>query len=235
MATCYRIRDWDSLFEVAQSKRAEKLSWVAIPNRHDGKGYRRLIRMPNGMAMYGAWNVIVQVASKCLVRGTLADHDGPYSAFEISDKTGVDAGLIEDALKACCTREIGWIEAVEWESAAPSVLRAYSDRSAPTEHNKTRQNKTEQNKEDFPALPEALAIGDVPRLWVDFIGHRHQLRKPVSALAAGRLISKLERMGPESAAIALENSIANGWQGVFEPQAASKHEQKPRPKIGSRR
>ena len=55
----YSIRDWDDNFETAQSRKYKKLSWVPIPNRHDSKGYRRLIQMKNGPALYGAALVLV--------------------------------------------------------------------------------------------------------------------------------------------------------------------------------
>jgi len=143
----YRIRDWDKHFEVSQSKRAPKtLSWVAVPNKHDGKSFRRLIRRPNGVELYGAWQLIVQVASKCQVRGTLADKDGPLTAADISDKTGASETIISEALQVLSSPEIKWIERVGLSESTPSALRENSEHSPSTGQDKTGQDRTEQKE-----------------------------------------------------------------------------------------
>lgn len=114
--TTYRIRNWGEHFEKAQTRACKVVSWVPFPNKHDGKGYRRIMRLKDGAAIYGAWVLIVQVASKCKVRGVLADDDGPLSAKDISDKTGLPEKLVENALKALCSKEIGWVEHVSADS-----------------------------------------------------------------------------------------------------------------------
>ena len=78
-ATLYRIVDWDKHFESAQSRKVERLTWVRVPNKHDGEGYTELLDHPNGAAHYACWMAIVQVASKCQPRGSLL-RDGPSAA-----------------------------------------------------------------------------------------------------------------------------------------------------------
>ncbi len=41
MTARYRVRDWGVHFENSRSRDYKKLDWVPIPNKHDGKGYRR--------------------------------------------------------------------------------------------------------------------------------------------------------------------------------------------------
>ena len=88
MTTRYRVRDWDQHFENSRSRDYKKLDWVPLPNKHDGKGYRRLIALENGPALFAAWVLIVQVASKCPQRGVLADEDGPLLFERDSDVEG---------------------------------------------------------------------------------------------------------------------------------------------------
>ena len=112
MSQCYRIKNWRDLFETPESrKRSTALPWVAIPTKHDGKGYRRLVR-EFGPAVYGAWVMICAVAAKCPERGTLADADGPLSADDIADKTDCPVAVIEQALAAVSSDRIGWMESV---------------------------------------------------------------------------------------------------------------------------
>lgn len=109
-AALYRVRNWEDHYENHITRKIKHLNWVATPNKHDGRGFRRLLRMPDGIALYGAWHIILQVASKMPKRGTLADEDGPLTPEDISDKTGAPADLIRRALRACSSPEVGWLE-----------------------------------------------------------------------------------------------------------------------------
>lgn len=87
-----------------------------MPNKQDGLGYGRLIRMENGPAMYGAFVAVVLCASKQRTRkGYLTDtgmaSGYPFSADDLSIKTQMPKELIESMFKA--TLAIGWIECTE--------------------------------------------------------------------------------------------------------------------------
>lgn len=117
MAVVYSIRDWNDNFEIAQSRKLVKaLDWVALPTKHDGKSFRRLMLMPDGPEIYGAWVLIVQVAAKCPKRGILADADGPLDTADLAIKTGCRQELFEKALKVLSAERIGWIVIGQWES-----------------------------------------------------------------------------------------------------------------------
>lgn len=252
MARLYSIRDWDSHFEVAQSKRSERTRWVAIPNKHDGKSFRRLMRMKNGMALYGAWILIVQVASKCPVRGRLEDDDGPLTAADIADKASADEKIVQAALDACSSKAIGWIDFEEVNSErTPSALRVRSEcaqQKLSTEQNKTEQDKTEQHIADgevegdgqpprqpsepskkfdprLIALPAELDAPQFRTAWGEWVDFRGKLRKPISEPAAKKQLSQLIRYGPDGAAESINQSIANDWQGLFEPKRNGQQQQ----------
>jgi hypothetical protein len=108
----YRIKNWDENFENAQSRRCStmKMGWVRIPNKHDGKSYRRLLRNPEHVKIFCAWLLIVQVASRQVQRGTLADIDGPLTAEDLSDSTGFPEEIFELAFEALTDPRIGWME-----------------------------------------------------------------------------------------------------------------------------
>ena len=108
----YRIKDWDEHFEKAQSRVCSNMAWVAVPNKHDGKGYRRLVRHPRRVELFTAWILIVQVASKQKKRGLLVDLDGPITAEDISDCTGYPTEIFELAFSVLIEPKIGWLEKV---------------------------------------------------------------------------------------------------------------------------
>lgn len=54
-------------------------------------------------------------------------------------------------------------------------------------------------------------------LWLEWIAHRRELKKPATPRAQAMQMTRLRKMGNNRAIAAIEHSIANGWQGIFEP------------------
>lgn len=146
MSVVYEIRDWKKHYTVAQNRRGEKkkeegdnitpLTWVAMRTKHDGKGFRRVMRLADRMALMGAWMLIVEVAAKCPTHGKLEDADGPLTAVDLADKTGGDATVFERALQVFSSQDIGWLDAEE--------VAQRSERGVRTGRNGTERNDTKQ-------------------------------------------------------------------------------------------
>lgn len=64
-----------------------------------------------------------------------------------------------------------------------------------------------------PSAAEILETVVSPETAKDFIAHRKAMKKPVTAEAAKRLVRKVE--GHPNPDAVFDESIANGWQGVF--------------------
>ncbi len=156
----YKVRNWDTLFENAQSRKCARLSWVPVPNKHDGKSFRRIISTENGPALYGAWMLILQVASKCPQRGVLGDEDGPLDADDLSHKTGCPADLFAVALTMLSEPRIGWLEVepvgVEWEPA-PSPLPEQST-DAGQNRMESERKRTEPTRRKKGAAVAAASV-----------------------------------------------------------------------------
>ncbi|KKL91611.1 hypothetical protein LCGC14_1892940 [marine sediment metagenome] len=113
----YQIKNWAEYFETSQSRKVYKrLTWVALPNKHDGKGFRRLAQHPDATQIFCAWVLIVQVASKMKVRGLLVDDDGPLDADDLSVKTGFPVDIFDQAFSVLTEPKIGWMEVVDERS-----------------------------------------------------------------------------------------------------------------------
>ena len=113
MPPLYRIRNWKEYFETHESRKYKHLQWFACPTKHDGKGFRRIMRQENCAIIFSAFVLLLELAAKCPQRGTLADHDGPLTIDDFSDKTGLKAEYFTIALKYLTNKEIGWIEILE--------------------------------------------------------------------------------------------------------------------------
>lgn len=123
-ALAYRIRHWgNGMFELkAANGRSSSMPWVAVPTKHDGKGFLRLMGRDHTGAAYGCWVLLLAVAAKCPVRGLLADEDGPLSVEDIALKTHASPESMRLALEHLLSPEIGWIEQV-------AINRAQLERS----------------------------------------------------------------------------------------------------------
>lgn len=150
--TTYRIRGWDEHYETSESRKVKgPLKWVAMPTKHDGKTLRRVMRLDPSGALYGAWCLIIQVAAKCPVRGTLADGDGPLTALDIGDKTDLSTEAVQQALTVFSSIAIRWLEPVDssgnlLESAGTSADPLESQR-IPVLQDSTEQNIRSQDKD----------------------------------------------------------------------------------------
>lgn len=111
-APLFRIKDWDQHFENNRTRDLKELRFVYFPNKHDGDGYTQLVDHPDGMAHFGAWCLIVQIASRCNPRGTLIRAGGiPHDAVSMARRTSAQAQQFEAAIPRLLD-PIGWLEIV---------------------------------------------------------------------------------------------------------------------------
>lgn len=137
-----RIKDWNKHFETAQSRKIQNaLPWFAVPTKHDGKGFRKLMRHENGVSLYGAWILIAAVSAKSPIRGYLIDIDGPLTADDISLKTDAPIATITEAVSVL-VNDIGWMEEVECSSIDQLVAEWERATTTIDDAPATRQNRT---------------------------------------------------------------------------------------------
>lgn len=135
-------------YENAQSRKYKKLSWVPIPNRMDGKGYRRLTAMPDATEIFAAWILIVEQASKETPRGFLIDEDGPMDASDMAAKSGFPESIFERAFEVLSdeSAKIKWIRKVPWPLNGASAGSALPAASTPAGDGGVEQNRIEQKR-----------------------------------------------------------------------------------------
>lgn len=144
----YRIKDWDRHFEKAQTRKCRTMTWVAIPNRQDGSGYRRVMAHKDAVDLFAAWNAILQIASKMPVRGVLYKDGRSLIPEDLAIASGLPEAIFVLAFRVLTDPRIGWIE------VAGSVVGAGWERGGATGQDTTGQNKTEklsqgEEHEDF--------------------------------------------------------------------------------------
>lgn len=107
-----RIRKWGEQYETAETRKLKHLGWIALPNKQDGDGYADLLEDQEGPGRFACWIGILQLASKCAVRGTLVREVGsglvPHDAATIARVTRMPRSLMDSAIPKLL--EIGWLE-----------------------------------------------------------------------------------------------------------------------------
>ena len=106
----YRVKNWENLYENSESKKLKHARYVLIPNKHDGKGFKRLASHPKKVEILAGWTLILQIASKMPNRGELRDEDGDLTAEDMSYMTSFPEKIFEITLEVLSDEKIGWIE-----------------------------------------------------------------------------------------------------------------------------
>lgn len=130
MAKAYRIKNWDKHFESSHSRAVKTtLTWVRIPNKHDGNGYLTIMEHERASEIFTAWIQIVQVASKCDPRGTLVASSGvPLTVARLASMTRGRKEWFEIALEVLTSSAVGWIETIPVEDdSEPGAKQTQSD------------------------------------------------------------------------------------------------------------
>ena len=84
-----------------------------------------------------------------------------------------------------------------------------------------------KNEEEIE-IPEKLRTEKFAQVFLEWIEHRSQIGHRLTETAAEKQMKQLATWGQERAIVAIEHSIASGWQGIFEPKTNGRHESAPR-------
>jgi hypothetical protein len=93
--------------------RVKTIQWVTTPTSQDSLGLKRIKRMPDGMAIYGIYQLMVQLAASLPVRGMLWCDRGPMTAEDIAERLDIDLEQTKRAIEVLSSERIGWVDDVE--------------------------------------------------------------------------------------------------------------------------
>jgi hypothetical protein len=118
----WSIIDWPEHFENSHTRKLARLPFVLLPTKHDGKGFRRIMRNEKKAVVFACWVLIAQLAAKSAARGYLADEDGPYTTEDMADMTGMNAEDFELSIAVLTSPEINWMR-----ESSPDNIRLSPD------------------------------------------------------------------------------------------------------------
>lgn len=82
---------------------------------------------------------------------------------------------------------------------------------------KKKERQKTEDEIDSLVIPEVLQTDRFLDAWRRWKRHRSEIKKPLKPASAESLLSKLAGWGEPRAVAAIEHSLSNGWQGIFEP------------------
>jgi len=219
----YKIKNWDAVFENNRSRTVERLSWVAIPNRHDGENYSALITSKDGSELFAAWCLIVQVASKCQPRGTLLKGDGrPHDASSLSLKTRAPEKWFDKCL-SYLESNTDWLDIQDiagdcqvGDSQMPEDWQAGDEEGR---DGKEGKNGTETHPRTV-VFPSELDSDSFKETWMEWQAYRKQRgNSPKNwEIMFQRQLEFLKQFGPAQAITSLKSSMMNNYIGLFDPK-----------------
>lgn len=211
----YRIRDWDKHFENNRTRELKRLDWVPVPNRHDGDGFTELLDHKNGMAHYGAWHLILQVASRCDPRGTLL-RDGAGGGKTAHDEhtlariTRGSASVIKCAIDRLLS--IGWLEVYDDAALIPHYPAPAC--GIVTMEGKGREWNTPAEGAAGVSIPQCLAVIEgFSKEWQAYLDNRKAKKAKATPRAQELILATLAER-PEQSVEALRDAITRNWTGI---------------------
>ena len=108
-----QVKDWDRCFENNRTRKKSDQDRCIIPNKQGGAGYKMLLEMENGEALYGAFHAMILYLSKQSIRDGWLTKDGtsagdPITAKFLAARIKFSQSTVQKMLEAV-TRDIGWL------------------------------------------------------------------------------------------------------------------------------
>jgi len=163
-----RVCRWDELYENHASRKISNISWIPVRNSFEGSAYCDLWidYDEDAVKIFGAFILILQLASKCHPRGTLSRSSGrPHTIRSIAAITRAPEQIFQLAIPIL-VEHLGWLEYVEDGARAIAIgsdpdavgCEPHSDRA---EQNRTEQKRTEGNGSEVKGITRGVVASEL--------------------------------------------------------------------------
>ena len=153
-------------------------------------------------------------------------------------KEAIQAGLLCYVKGSRKVQAKYWVLDPDWmgfpkpQSSVSSTLNPSQSSVSSTEHSTehstlTKPNTQYPNKERVVSskrfdplkvkIPDSLKNESFEIAWSEWVQHRVEMKKPMTKLQTTKQLKQLEGWGVTRSIAAIENSIANGWKNLIEP------------------
>jgi hypothetical protein len=146
----------------------------------------------------------------------------------LKDNKHIVVNLIKEG-KQITKREIYPINKIDVTYPQKSKGGTHKNGDTPTHKNGDDNNTSINTTSNNISVPQKLkSLNGFDKVWNEFIDHRKEIKKPMTDTSATKILNKLESTKSNPIDM-LENSIMNGWSGVFDTKEQFKKEEQPLP------
>ena len=181
----YRIKDWVDHFESAKSKTYDRCSHAYIPNKQDGDGVTYILCQPDGLAVFGAWYLLIEALSmQNLPRQGYCTDTGrpngiPWTAEILARRWRRTETEIQRMLDVIVSPEVGWAEIVKDTTRIP---RGYH-KDTSSSSKKDLDSDLDSDSDSDSSAPESAAM-QIYKIYPRRQGREKALPKIESAIKA---------------------------------------------------
>jgi hypothetical protein len=230
------ILKWFETFESADTRKRQRLGWFLTPSGSDSKGFRKLMRLGrDGVTALGFFNALCQAMATMPIAnrkaGTFMNSDGTLMDFEdileFSRLGGMEAAEYRQITSTLAAH--GWIalhKSLEDQGFAVNLPVTCHQSAAliPAlckEKEKEKEKDMEKNKAVAiaPVLP--FDSEEFSAAWKGWLQYNSEKRKKMPPTTIKAQLKDLAKWGELGAILAIDTSIKNNWQGLFEPKQTS--------------
>ena len=222
MATLYKIRNWESIYENNRTREMKLMQWLPLPIKLSGSGYSYMMTQKDGPAIFGCFVAMLELAGRCEPRGTLLRGAGiPHSPRTIAAVIRHPEKLVERTLLICTSEMCDWVVAEFIENSQENKQPAEIPQEGAGKVRYSRgQDITGQDITGHNRRGQDIAArgADFARSWDGFVEMRKKIKKPLTERAIDITLSTLEKLAPRDTlkqAAILDQSTQRDWQGVF--------------------
>jgi hypothetical protein len=164
----------------------------------------------------------VKRALKALQELGIIEHLGkPFAGsvrYAIRPPIGTPEPLLDDSNRDATTlikeASIGTFQSANQGSHVPPI-------GTPRPQEVTQRTNNNRNVPKRIEFPPGLSGDAFKAAWSEWEQHRKEIRKPLTPTSSHKQLTKLAAMGETQAIEAINQSIENGWQGIFPPKASA--------------
>jgi hypothetical protein len=106
--------------------------------------------------------------------------------------------------------------------AFASTITQVDARPSLIQEQEQEQEQDIKSPTPFCQFPKELDTTDFRDTWTDWRKHRREIKHPLTPSQEAKKLEQLARWGPTRAVAAINWSISNGWQGIFEEKQDDK-------------
>src|SRR5690349_10732451 len=113
----YQVLEWDAHFENFKSRSVQHCSFVCVPNQQHGAGVTYILSQPDGIEIYGVWNLIIGACSQhAAPRDGWLTNDGkptgtPWDAAHLARRWRTTEEKVQRAMDVFTCEHVGWMKA----------------------------------------------------------------------------------------------------------------------------